>query len=229
MRKIKKGRTVSLVACASILALALLSVAAPQVTDARTAGPSASGSFEFSLEDGYTKYLDFEAETQANNSVAGQMTLSGEQEFPDQDVDGTGDPGLKYTPSGVYIKAEFDCLTVNKNQAVMSGVVVDSSPASYTGQRVLLVVEDNGDDASTPDRVTWGFYKKPEKGWTPSDAEWENDKGAELEWIATDAERKDDVGVPSKKNEVIGCQSFPLSAYSFADFQRGSGNVKVQP
>ena len=229
MRKINKGRTVQLVACASILTLSLLSAAAPRVTSAQAGGASASGSFEFSLEDGYTKYVDFDAKAQADGTATGQMTFSGEEGFPDQDVDGTGDPDLKYPPSSVYVKAEFDCLTVNKNQAVMSGVVKDSSPASYTGQRVLLVVEDNGDDASTPDRLTWGFYKTAKKDWTPTDAEREDDKGAELEWIATDAERKDDVGVPSKKSEVVTCQSFPVSSYNFVEFQRGAGNVKVQP
>lgn len=60
-------------------------------------------------------------------------------------------------------------------------------------------------------------------------AEREDDNGASLTWLATDAERPDDVGIPSNQSKVIGCGTFPLSSYSFADIAHGGGNVQVKP
>jgi hypothetical protein len=47
--------------------------------------------------------------------------------------------------------------------------------------------------------------------------------------VAKDFEREDDEGVPSKNHEVVGCQSFPLSSYTFIDIEHGNGNVQVKP
>jgi hypothetical protein len=216
---------------ASILALfLLLGFAAPKSVKAQTPGQSASGTYQFSFEDGYTKYAEFDAKTQPDNSTAGQLFYSDEAKVTYQDVDGTGDPALTGTYSGVYIKADFDGLVVvNKNQAVMSGTVKDSSIRSVIGQRVLLTVEDNGDNTKVPDHLTWGLYTPVVRGWIPTDAERRNDDGASLRWVATDAERKDDVGVAMPRNEAIGTQSFPVSAYTFDDVARGAGDIVVTP
>ena len=115
---------------------------------------------------------------------------------------------------------------VEKNRAVMCGTIKESSLKSHVGNRVMLIVEDNGDYVRAPDKVYWGIYK-PAGGWIPTDAERPDDNGASLTWIATDAERKDDVGVPSRSSGVVGCKSFPLWA-QYA-FKGGEGNIIVRP
>lgn len=217
------------VAFASILSLFLLCLVMPQLTTAQTGGTSASGTYQFSLEDGSVKYLEFSAKAQADGSAVGTMTFNDEAKIANTDVDGTGDPIFKDPPAGFYIKAEFDCLAVNKNQAVIAGIVRDSNLPGYINQRVLLTVEDNGDNSREPDKLVWGLYKPVEKGWTATDAELKEDTGVGLRWMATDAERKDDAGVAyPKADEVIRCQSFPLSSYSFVDVSRGAGDIQVQ-
>jgi hypothetical protein len=209
----------------SLLALLLLGFATAQSASAQ----SASGNFQFSLDDGYTKYVDFAARTQADGTTTGQMTFNDEAPLPVEEVDESGDPP-KESSTPVYLKAEFDGMVVDKNMAVMSGTVRDSNHVSYIGQRVLLVVEDNGDDIRNPDKLTWGLYKFTEIGWIPSDAELKDDPGVGMTWIATDAERRDDKGVPYPlKNEPVSYQSFPLASYSYLDMERWAGNIQVQP
>src|SRR4051812_3185378 len=113
------------------LALFMLGLAAPQLATAQTAEQSASGTYQFSFQDGYTKYVEFDARALADGSIAGSMFLSDEAPIYERDVDGTGDPTAK--SPGFYVKAEFDGLTVNKNQAVMSGTIMDSSIRDFVG------------------------------------------------------------------------------------------------
>lgn len=190
-------------------------------------GPSASGSFQFALEDGQPRQLDFNARVQNNGRTVGEMTFSDPAATPVADPD---DPTAITNP-GALVRARFDCLNITENRAVMSGVIFESNVASSIGLRVLLVVEDNGEgiDIPTPDKLTWGVYQNPNANWTPKDAERDDDNGASLTWIAKDAERPDDPGVPSNQSRIIGCQSFPLSAYSFVDVKHGGGNIQVQP
>jgi hypothetical protein len=216
-------------AFATVLVLFLLSFATSQLATAQTAGQSAKGTYQFSFEDGYAKYADFDAATQTDGSTAGQIFFSDEQEITGQDVDGTGDPNLTQTYKGFYIRATFDGLVVNNNQAVMSATVTDSSTRYLIGQRVLLTVEDNGDNTRVADKLTWGLYQQVEKTWTASDAELSDDPGVGLRWVATDAERRDDEGVSMPGNERIDTKTFPLSAYSFDDAASAAGDIVVQP
>jgi hypothetical protein len=211
----------------SILALFLLSFATSQLATAQTAGSAASGTYQFSLEDGYTKYVDFAAKTQADGSTAGQMTLTDEAPLYYQDVDGTGAPEAKY--DGFYIKADFDDLVVDKNKAVMSGTVRDSNIRELIGERVLLTVEDNGDNTRVPDHLTWGVYNPVVIDWKPSDSEWKDDPGVGMRWWATDAEIKDDKGIAMPRSEAINTQTFTMGSYDFATIARGAGDIKVQP
>jgi hypothetical protein len=213
------------IVCASLLAF-LLSFSV-QLATAQTSGSSASGKFQFSLEDGYTKYVEFDARKQADGSTIGQVFFSDEATLVEQDLDGTGDPNLPAKYPGFYIKAEFDDLTVNKNQAVMSGTISDSSIRAFIGQRVLLTVEDNGDNTRVPDKLTWGIYKPLEKTETPTDAERKVDEGAGTRWTTSDAERKDDVEVVYPKDPTITSQSFEFPAYAFVDVERGAGDIQV--
>jgi hypothetical protein len=216
--------------CASILALSLLGLPASHLAAARASAPSADGSFKFSSEDGLTKSIEFKAVADGSGGASGSMTFNGPAEFSDQDVDGTGEKGFSGSVSNLFIEAKFDGMLVEKNRAVMSGTVTGSNLGDYIGQRVLLVVEDNGDgsDEKTTDKFTLGLYKPVRVGWTPTDAELKEDNGASLTWIATDAEREDDKGVPSKKSTEITCKSFPLSSFSLDDVRSGDGSIKVQ-
>lgn len=213
---------------ASILALALLALPASHLAVVRAAGPSAEGSFKFSSEDGLSKSIEFSAVSDGSGSATGRMTFNGPAEIPDQDVDGTGEKAFSGSLSNLYIEAKFDGMLVEKNRAVMSGTITESNLGDYIGQRVLLVVEDNGGDEKTTDKFTLGLYKPMTAGWTPTDAELKEDNGASLTWIATDAEREDDKGVPSRKSTEITCQSFPLSSFSLDDVRNGDGSIKVQ-
>jgi hypothetical protein len=210
---------------ATISLLLLLSFAATQLTNAQTV----KGTYQFSSEDGYTKYVEFDAATQADGSTVGSMFYSDEALVSYQDLDGTGDPSFKESYKGFSIKVAFDGLLVNKNQAVMSGTIKESNISSLIGQRVLLTVEDNGDNTREPDKLTWGVYKPVERDWKPSDAEWKEDPGVGLTWRATDDERKDDEGIMMPKDEAITSQSFPVSSYTFIEVQRGAGDIQVQP
>ena len=210
-----------------IFALFVLGLAAPTAVSAQTAGQSAAGTYQFAFTDGYAKYLEFNAQNQSDGSTVGQMYLSDEATLIYHDVDGAGDPVEKYP--GFFIKADLDRLVVDKNQAVMSGIVREASIRELVGLRVLLTVEDNGDNTRVPDQLTWGVYKQIERDWKPSDSEREVDEGVGLRWLATDAERKDDVGVMMPVDETIGVNSFPVSAYAFADVASGAGDIRVQP
>ena len=212
------------------LLLLLLCSASPPPTNAEKGESSASGSFRFSFG-GVVRTVDFNVRTDKGGTSAGQMTFSGPAEIPDQDGDGGGEPGFTGLLSEIHLTAEFDCLAASGNKAAMSGVVTGSTLPAYIGQRVIMVVEDNGEGvkAAAPDRLTWGVYKENSRGWTPSDAELVNDPGVGLRWRATDAERSDDKGVPSHPSELVTCKSFPLSSYSLVDVSHGDGNIQVRP
>jgi len=209
----------------SILSLAFLLGFSAQLIAAQTS--KASGKFQISLDDGYTKYVEFDAATQADGSAIGSMFLSDEAPFEEQDVDGTNDPTNKY--DGFYIKADLDGLTVDKNRAVMSGTIRDSSVKDFIGQRVLLTVEDNGDNTRIPDNLTWGTYKPVVKGETPTDAERKEDTGAGTSWTTSDAERKDDVEVVYPKDPTITTKSFDIQTYDFMTVAKSAGDIVVQP
>jgi hypothetical protein len=214
----------------SLFALFLLGFAAAQSASAQTGEQYAKGSYQFAMEDRYVKYVEFEAQGRGDGSAVGYMTLTDEAPIEYQDVDGTGDKTLNEEIKGYYIKAEFDSMTVEKNQAVMGGVIRDSSIRDYIGQRVLLTVVDNGVDSKLPDQLTWGVYKQLEINWTPSDAEEKEDPGVGLRWWATDYERKDDVGyaMPRDPKATTNPQTFPVASYSFIDFPYTAGDIIVR-
>jgi len=211
----------------SIIALLSAGFAAPHAAAAQTGGPSAAGSYQFALADGRTKYVEFDARSQSSGGGAtGQMFFSDEAEVSEQDVDGAGGP--LETHRGFYLRADFDGLVVVNNQAVMSGTVRDSSITGLIGQRVLLTVEDNGDNSRLPDRLTWGVYANTARTWETSDAELERDEGVGTRWVATDAERRDDAGVEMPSLDSIDAETYPLAAFTLVDAAQWSGDLRVQ-
>lgn len=218
-----------IISCLSILALSLLIFAAPGSSAPGPSGPSASGDFQFSLEDGAVRYIQFDVRTQNNGESKGQMTFND----PAAEVgpgDGAGSAPTN-SPAGLFVSAEFDCLQIKGNAAVMGGVITQSNALNAIGSRILLVVQDNGEgiNSLSPDKLTWGVYNQAPQNWIPKDAELENDPGVGLTWLATDSERPDDVGIQSNQSKIIGCQSFPLSSYALVNVQHGFGNIQVRP
>ncbi|HEU4596627.1 MAG TPA: hypothetical protein VFS10_15930 [Pyrinomonadaceae bacterium] len=212
----------------SILALSLLSLFVPLSSSARAGGSSAEGSLNFLSQDGFKKHLEFSAVTDGGGNATGKMTFSGAEELPAQDVDGTGRAGFSGKVEDLFVEAEFDQMVVEGNKAMLSGRVTACNVGEYIGQRVLLVVEDNGaGGGEKADKLSWAFSKPAERGWTPTDAELEKDEGVLLSWVATDAEREDDKGVPMPNVEV-GQQSFPLSSHDFADVTYLDGDIRVR-
>lgn len=207
-----------------VLATLVLGILSQRATSAFDSGPSATGGFHFLMEDGKTRFVQFHAQLNGANA-RGSMSYSGPSDTPG------GEEGATTTTVGVQMTADFDCMRIEGNRAIMGGAISSSNIAAAIGQRVLLVVEDNGEGigAADPDRLTWGVYGLPATGWIPKDSEVEGDNGFFLNWIATDAERPDDVGIPFSRGGSVGCQTFPLSSYSFVDIGHGSGNLQVRP
>ena len=207
---------------ASIMALLLVCLAVPGLVLADAEGSSAEGSFKFALEDGEVRFVEFKATEGSEGQAFGEMTFSDPVAIP---VDNPDDAEKPNSP-GVLVRAKFDCMDTVKNTAVIGGEIFESNVPNTIGLRVLLVVEDNGIEGEK-DKVSWGIFQLPAKGWTPSDAELEDDKGASLTWWATDAERRDDVGIPMPPNKLVACKSFPLAAFDFPEIKYAGGDLQV--
>lgn len=211
--------------CPSLLIICFVLLATPSLASAQ----DASGIYKFVMEDGLVKYLEFDARTGERGAATGYMIFNDEAKIFSQDIDGTGDVP-RDEPVEFFMKADFESMTVEKNRAVINGVVRDSSYRSYIGKFVQLVIEDN-DGIEVPDKFVWSFCTPEPGGWIPEDAEVPGDRGAFLSWWATDAERKDDVGIPSVSlipGELKSCRVQPPSAYEFATIFKGDGAISIK-
>lgn len=207
---------------ASIMALLLVCLAVPGLVFAGAAGSTAEGSFKFALEDGEIRFVEFKAAQEGDGQAFGEMTFTDPTAVPVDNPDDTEKPNSP----GVLVRAKFDCMDTVKNTAVIGGEIFESNVPNTIGLRVLLVVEDNGTEGEK-DRVSWGIFQLPPKGWVPSDAELDDDKGAFLTWWATDAEVKEDVGFPMPQNKLVACKSFPVAAFDFPEIKYAGGDLQV--
>src|SRR3712207_2001218 len=130
-------KTRSFVALVALLAAAFAAAPAARAE-------SAGGTYQFSFDDGRAKYVEFDARGLAGGGATGRMYFSDDAVIRHQDVDGVGDPFETY--NGFYMSAEFDSMSVSGSRAVIAGTVRDSNIRSLVGRRVLLTVEDNGDN-----------------------------------------------------------------------------------
>lgn len=205
------------------LGLFLLCLVAPPLH----ALSSARGSVRFVMQDGLTKTVEFSASKDEKGTTTGSLSFSDEAKVPD--TDNPEDPADSFS---LYLKADLDDSTFEKNRAILSGTILDSSHKTYIGKRVQFVVEDNGIDPKVPDQVLWMFCSRKAGGWIPSDAERPYDDGAYLHWWATDAERDDDVGIPSVDllpKEEVSCPVWPIWTYTFADLFKFEGDIIIEP
>jgi hypothetical protein len=207
---------------AFIIAVMAVCLALPNSVFAGAEGATASGSFKFLLDDGEMRFVEFKANELSEGTGEGEMTLSDPAAIP---VDDPDNPEEKQTP-GVLVRAKFDCMQTSKNMAIMGGEIFDSNVRTNIGQRILLVIEDNGVEGEK-DRITYGIYQQPATGWIPVDAERPDDKGASLTWLATDAERKDDVGIQMPQSKLVQCKFFPGTAHDFFEFKYEGGDLQV--
>lgn len=214
-------------ACASLITIFLVGLILPSVIAFDDGLPSAVGHYQISISDQPTRIIDFNARLERDGSTAGEMTF---QDSPGSSGStATDELTSKDATQPFILKANFDCLTVNGNSAVMSGNVTQASSERYLGRRVLLVVQDNGHgvEPAKRDKLTWGLYRTPADNPLTTDVERPDEPGGAT-WVATDAERADDIGMLLQKNTEIGCHSFPLSAFSFVDSRQGRGNIQVR-
>jgi hypothetical protein len=208
---------------ASLLVLSLVVLTTPLFARADTA----TGTYKFIMEDAMMKYLEFDVKSDERGGTSGYMIFTDEAKVMFQDVDGNGDPLDE--PGPFSMKAEFDSMTVEKNRAIISGVVRDSSHRSYIGKWIQLVIEDN-DGREVPDRFVWSLCQPDMGGWIPQDAEVPGDKGAFMSWWATDAERRDDVGMQSPNiipGSLKSCVAHPLKSYEWAPVLKGDGIITI--
>lgn len=172
--------------------------------------------------------IEFNAKGLSSGRASGDLALTEPLALPDQDVDGAGVPEVKETT--LSLRVDVDCLTVERNRAVLGGRVRESNVQSYVGRRMLLTLEDNAEaENPAPDRYTFGFYGSASPAWVPSDAELKFDPGVGLTWVATDAERDDDKGISSQPREQGDCQGFPLASYELEELPKNGGDIQVKP
>lgn len=211
--------------CASFLMLCVVFLVMPSLVSAQTA----AGRFKYIMEDELIKYLEFDARAGERGGATGYMLFTDEAKATFIDVDGTGD-GPRDEEVPFSMKADLDSMTVEKNRAILTGFVRDSSYASYVGKWVQLVIEDN-DGIEVPDKFVWSICTPEPGGWIPSDAEIQDDKGAFLSWWSTDAERRDDVGIPSPNlipGISKGCKTHSLQSYEWAEILKGDGVISIK-
>lgn len=214
--------------CASLFALCLVLVATSLPASAQVAG-TVGGKFKFIMDDELIKFLEFSATSDSRGSASGFMVFTDETKVVVVDPDGDGEPPKE---EGVpfFMKAEFDTMTIEKNRALISGVIKDSSHRSYIGKWVQLVIEDN-DGREFPDKFGWSFCEPEPGGWIPSDFEVPGDQGAFMSWWATDSERKDDIGIPSASlipGQLKACKAYSLQSYEFAEILKGDGEITIK-
>lgn len=187
---------------------------------------SADGKFEvFAAEGAPSRSIEFKAEIGVDGRITGEVI------FQDQAAATTTSEPDESRPAEerLYLRAELDCLSIEKNKAVMSGSITQASMDKYLGRRFLLAVQDNGEeDLRARDKLTWGVYRPVTRDWPTTDAERPEESGP-LSWVATDAERPEDSGSVPETSPVVGCRTFPVSAFTFLRAEQGRGTVHVQP
>ncbi|MGH6690349.1 MAG: hypothetical protein ACREF4_06700 [Gammaproteobacteria bacterium] len=116
---------------------------------------SASGLAHLTFDDGALRTVSFDATRRRDNTVHGHVSIQDRTPIPSQDVDGTGDPELAESSSGLDLTARVECLVVEGRRAVVGGRITHADVGRYVGKYVFLFVEDKGREAA---RLNWGFY-----------------------------------------------------------------------
>lgn len=210
--------------CAVTLCFLLLCFGGPGTSAASDEAVSVTGGGTFSVGD-KKGHFNFNAVTHADGSVTGHLTLRDPEETPNQDVDGTGEPGSEGLPDGAEVTADLDSVNISGNRAALGGVITSASSPRYVGLRIILTVQDDGEGGPDPDKITWGFYQRIQRRLVTDE---ENpDAGAfpvGERFLATDAERPEEGAFLVGEGD-FDSNSFPLSSYSLNEI--GGGNIQV--
>lgn len=212
----------------SLFILCMVLLATPFTASAQQPG-AANGKYKFVMDDGLVKYLEFDVRTDERGGTQGYFLFTDEAKVQLEEPNGDGE-SEKRESLEFSMKADLTEMTIEKNRAVISGMVRESSHSRYLGKWVRLVIEDN-DGVEVLDKFGWSFCAQEQGGWIPSDAEVPGDRGAFMSWWATDAERKDDVGIPSPNlipGNLKGCRPYPVLAYDFVEFLKGDGSIQIK-
>jgi hypothetical protein len=125
-----------------------------------------TGSANVVLGDDIMRSVSFSAGDHRDGAVSGHIEFEDPAPVPDQDVDGTGDPALAGSKSGVHVLAEVNCMVIVKDGiAIVGGIVRKAEPARYVDKQMLLFVEDSG---RARGRFAWGFYEASERPFCDS-------------------------------------------------------------
>jgi hypothetical protein len=142
---------------ATLAVAALLSTTHPPGVLAQPLGAGVvSGHVSVVLDDGVERTIALSAATQRDGSAAGTIEFHDPSPVPDHDVDGTGDPALGESKSGVTVYAEVTCLFVAEHAAIVAGDVVKAEPARYVGKQIMVFLTDS--EKSRP-VMSWGIYE----------------------------------------------------------------------
>ena len=188
---------------------------------------TANGHFRISIPGEPAKTIDFNAQLGMDDSTSGEMIF---REVETR-ARAAAEEAVNAEPDKpFFIRAQFDCLLVDGNKAVMSGGVTEASADRYVGRRIVLAVEDNGngDVPGKRDRITWGIYRTIPAAQSTVDIDRPDEPAGPMSWIAKDADRDDDPGILSNTRQEIGCRTYPISSFTFISANQGKGEIHVR-
>ena len=134
-----------------VFVLSLVFLATPLRASAQSG--AANGKYKFFMEDELLKSFEFDARADGRTTTGFMdFTMKPSSSFRTL----MARRFLRRSQSHFLMKADFDAMTIEKNEAVINGVVSDSSYRSYIGKWVQLVIEDN-DGVEVPDKFVWSF------------------------------------------------------------------------
>jgi hypothetical protein len=143
-----------------VVALSLSAILPPALLAETPGAGVVNGNVSLVLGDGITRTIALSAATQRDGSVAGSIEFHDPAPIPSPDGDGTGDPALGESQSGVTVSAQVTCLFVAGHAAVVGGDVVKAEPARYVGKQIVVLLTDSQQSAGT---MSWGFHEPGER------------------------------------------------------------------
>src|SRR5215813_11366171 len=123
----------SALACGLLTTLFVSPLALAKRSVARSEGPSVKGKFEIlAAESTPLRSIEFSAEKNLDGQIIGDAV------FHDESTVAIAEAAEEKTVKPLFLRAEFDCLVVKANKAIMSGSITESSRDNYVGRRFLL-------------------------------------------------------------------------------------------